>query len=219
MFLRNALRIHWRKSMLLAVLVIAGTATAALAWNTWTVIIGTSGDDTINQSGKHGNYRIWGLAGNDTLTGGKGDNLIVGDGQCPPGAATDDSYCNIQEVQGDPGDTLRGGGGNNAIFAGGGPNKIYGGRGHNYIQAGSATNLIYGGPKNDVIIASKGSSTIYPGKGHNFIDAHGPGIEKIYCSGKRDWVFADANDVVENCAHVFISQLAKDSPALVRKGT
>jgi Ca2+-binding RTX toxin-like protein len=190
----------WKKSLSLVPVLTAVSATAALAATT-TVIIGSSGNDTINESGKTGTFHIYGLVGKDTITGGQGDNLIVGDGHCPPGA-TDDQYCDIEEVSGDAGDTLRGGGGNNAIFGGGGPNVMYGGAGSNYIEAGPSTNVIYGGQAGDVINAREGSSTVYAGKGQNFIDARGAGIDHIYCSGTHDTVYADLNDVVKNCATV-----------------
>lgn len=204
MLLRKARRIRWRRrSVLGAALVLAAVASAAGAATTWTVIVGTTGNDTIDKGGVPGNYRIWGLAGKDVLTGGKGDNVLVGDGKCPAGAKTDD-YCQIQTIAGDGGDTLRGGGGNNWIYGGGGPNTLYGGQGDNYIQAGPSTNVIYGGPVGDAINATSGSSTIYPGKGTNYIDTRGPGIDHVYCSGKNDTVYADANDVIVKCAHVHI---------------
>jgi Ca2+-binding RTX toxin-like protein len=214
MFLRKARHIAWKnRSLLVAALVIAGTTTTAVAASTWTVIIGTSGNDTINKGGQPGNYRLWGLAGKDVLTGGRGNNILVGDGHCPPGAR-DDQYCDIEEVPGDGGDTLRGGGGNNTIFGGGGPNTMYGGQGYNYIESGPSTNVIYGGPLGDLINATEGSSTIYPGKGTNYVDARGPGIDHVYCTGKNDTVYADANDVVKNCAHVHIGSQASTSSSL-----
>jgi Ca2+-binding RTX toxin-like protein len=215
MFLRKARHIAWKnRSLLVAVLVIAGTTTTAVAASNWTVIIGTSGNDTINKGGQPGNYRLWGLAGKDVLTGGKGTNVLVGDGHCPPGAK-DDQYCDVEEVPGDGGDTLRGGGGNNTILGGGGPNTMYGGQGYNYIESGPSTNVVYGGPLGDAINATDGSSTIYPGKGTNYIDARGPGIDHVYCTGKNDTVYADANDVIKNCAHVYIGSHASASSSTV----
>lgn len=213
MLSRRLRRIAAMNGMAVALVAIAVTATAALAATSWIVVIGTSGNDTINEGGKAGNYRIWGLAGKDTLTGGAGGNVLVGDGSCPPGA-TDDQYCSIQTIAGDGGDTLRGGGGNNSIYGGGGPNTMYGGGGYNYIQSGPSTNVIYGGQLGDTINATKGSSTVYAGKGTNFIDAVGPGIDHIYCSGKHDVVYADANDVVKNCAKVYVGSQARTASAV-----
>jgi Ca2+-binding RTX toxin-like protein len=225
MLSRNARQIPWKRSLVVAVLLIAVSATVALADEQFTVIFGTSGNDTITRAGQAGNYRIYGFAGKDSLTGGKGDNVLVGDGHCPPGSATDDAttghasvngdndddqYCDVEEVPGDGGDTLRGGGGNNGIFGGGGPNTMYGGQGVNYIESGPSTNLIYGGPVGDVINASDGTNTIYPGKGTNFIDTVGHGIDHVYCTGKHDYVRADRNDVIKNCAHVSYPDATKD---------
>jgi Ca2+-binding RTX toxin-like protein len=218
MFLRKARRMSVKKkSLLLAMVVLAVSSTAAIA-TTWTVVIGTSGDDTINKAGQPGNYRIYGLAGKDTLTGGEGDSVLIGDGHCPPGSTTDE-YCDTGVVPGDGGDTLKGGDGNNVIIGGGGPNKMYGGGGKNYIQAGSSTNLIYGGTMGDTIYATTGSSTIYAGRGANYIDTRGPGIDKVYCIGTQDTVYADANDIVKNCAHVYINRTRgqNNGAASVRK--
>jgi Ca2+-binding RTX toxin-like protein len=216
MFSRIARRIPWKRPLFLALLLTAVSGSVALA-ATFTVIIGTSGNDTINKAGQPGNYHIYGLAGRDTLTGGLGDNLVVGDGHCPPGATTDE-YCDVAPIPGDAGDTLRGGGGNNAIYGGGGPNTIYGGRGHNYIQAGPSRNLIYGGPIGDVINATAGSSTtIFPGDGPNVIDSRGPGIETIYCSGSQDTVYADANDIVLDCANVIMVHSKRELASTLRK--
>jgi Ca2+-binding RTX toxin-like protein len=217
MFSRNARRIPWKRPLSLAVLLTAVSGSVALAAETWIFVGGTSGNDTINKAGQPGNYQIFGFAGKDTLTGGQGDNLIVGDGHCPPGTSNAD-YCDVEEIPGDGGDTLRGGTGNNAIFGGGGPNTIHGGHGHNYIEAGPSTNLVYGGPSGDAINATDGSSTIYAGGGQNFIDARGPGIDKIYCSGTQDTVYADPNDIVKDCAHVYISNNDNNAAdAAVRK--
>jgi Ca2+-binding RTX toxin-like protein len=215
MFSRLGRRRPWRRSLSLAVVLSGLFATAAVAAG-WTVVIGTSGNDTINKSGQPGSFHILGLAGKDNLTGGQGDNVLVGDGHCPPGA-TDDQYCDVEELSGDGGDTIHGGGGNNAIFGGGGPNTMYGGAGHNYIEAGPPTNLIYGGQAGDAINAREGSSTVYAGKGTNYIDARGPGVDHIYCTGKNDYVLADVTDVVKNCAHVVLSLPSHDRSMSARK--
>jgi Ca2+-binding RTX toxin-like protein len=208
MLRRKARRLPWKRTLSLTVLLTALSGAVALA-ETFIFVPGTSGNDTINKSGLAGNYEIFGFAGKDTLTGGKGDNIIVGDGHCPPGA-TSPEYCDTEEVPGDGGDTLRGGGGNNAIFGGGGANTMYGGNGINYIEAGPSTNHIYGGPVGDAINATDGTNTIYPGRGTNYIDTRGPGIDHVYCTGKHDYVYADRNDVVKACAHVFLADHSRD---------
>jgi RTX calcium-binding nonapeptide repeat (4 copies) len=231
MFSRKARHIPWKRTVLLTVLVVACSATVALAMtmssSPWTVIFGTTGNDTINQTGHAGNYRIYGFLGKDTLTGGTGDNVLVGDGHCPPGTTNEqtiktvpappndpanhsDQYCDVHWSSGDGGDTLTGGGGNNAIFGGGGPNRLTGGKGNNFIEDGPSHDTIYGGPLGDVIDAVNGPSTIYPGKGTNYIDTVGPGTSYVYCTGKNDYVSANQNDVIKNCAHVYYQSHAKN---------
>jgi Ca2+-binding RTX toxin-like protein len=208
MFLRNVRRIRWkRESSLGAVLVLAVLAAAAVAATSWTVIIGTSGNDTINEAGKSGNYRLWGLAGRDVLTGGTGNNVLVGDGSCPPGARTD-TYCQINTIPGDGGDTIRGGSGSNWIYGGGGPNTLYGGTGPNYIQAGPSTNVIHGGSGGDAINATVGTSTIYTGTGTNVVNTQNGRVDHVYCSSGKDTVYADRIDVLSHCAKVIYTRPA-----------
>jgi Ca2+-binding RTX toxin-like protein len=218
MFSRKARHIPWKKSLFAAVLLVASSATVAVAATSYTTIIGTPGPDTINKSGVVGDFAIFGLAGKDTLTGGKGDNLIVGDGHCPPGA-TDANYCDLEEIPGDTGDTLRGGNGDNAIFGGGGPNTMYGGPSNNYIESGPSTNVIYSGPLGDTINATDGSNTVFLGKGPNYVDARGPGIDRIYCTGTQDTVYVDGNDIVRNCANVVIGSREHKDLVTKRRAT
>ena len=228
MFLRKAVRMSMKKKVLfLALPVFACSSAAAVAAGGWTVVIGTSGNDTINESGNTGNYRIWGLAGHDVLTGSQGSNFIVGDGHCRENnnavtTGQDDEYCDTAEVKGDAGDELTGGGGDNVEIGGGGPNVIRGGNGHNTIFAGSATNgtsagtgnLIYGGQHGDAIDAVSGTSAIYPGAGTNYVDTQGAADHKdyVYCikGDKGTTVYAKPSDVVQNCAHVSRSNPSRD---------
>lgn len=230
MFSRKARRIPWKKSLLLTVLAFAivGSASVALAsQEAWTVIFGTAGNDTINETGQPGNFRIYGFLGKDTLTGGIGDSVLVGDGHCPPGTANQsqitvvlvlppagdpannaDQYCDEDPIAGDGGDKLKGGIGSSAIIGGGGSNRLTGGQSSNYIQDGPSTDLIYGGPSGDVINATNGPSTIYPGTGTNYIDTRGPGVSRVYCTGQNDYVYANTNDQIHACAHVYYTFLA-----------
>jgi len=219
--MRKARHIPWRKSLLLAVVVftVGGSATVALAsQEAWTVIFGTPSNDTINESAVTGNFRIYGFQGKDTLTGGKGESVLVGDGHCPAGTEKStiqvipppqgdpennaDQYCDTDAQTGDGGDTLKGGTGNSAIIGGGGPNKLTGGSGDNYIQDGPSQDTIIGGPSSDAINATNGPSTITPGKSAA-IDTVGPGLSVVNCpKGNNDFVLANKSDTIKGCAHV-----------------
>jgi Ca2+-binding RTX toxin-like protein len=216
MFSRKARRLPWRRSIALAVILTAFSGAVAVAAQTWIFVAGTSGNDTINESAKTGNYQIFGFAGKDTLTGSKGDNLIVGDGHCPPGTH-DANYCDVEEIAGDGGDTLRGGGGNNAIFGGGGPNTMYGGTSYNYIETGPAKNTVYGGPIGDAINATEGYGTINPGTGTNYIDVRSSGVYTVNCIGHNDTVYANTNSHINNCANVNYGGNNRDAAAAIRK--
>jgi hypothetical protein len=208
MFLRKGRHMAFRsKVLVIAVLALAtgGAVARASGVNVW---IGTHGDDVINKSEEPGNFHLWGLAGADVLIGGKGENLIIGDGHCPydnqvPTHGQDDSYCEISQVRDDPGDILIGGrGGANTIFGGGGPNVILAGPATHGTEPFGTGNLIYGGPIGDAIDATDGSSTVYAGRGFNVIDAVGPRIDHIICErgDEHTVVFANRSDIVENCA-------------------
>ena len=81
---------------------------------------GTHNDDILSAKEEGGTVR--GRKGNDTITGGAGD------------------------------DKLYGGRGNDTITGGAGNDKLYGGRGNDTISTGSGSNTVYAGQGKDVII-------------------------------------------------------------------
>src|ERR1700758_3062477 len=99
MLARFARHIRLTRPLALAALLLGVLAAAALAAS-WIVVIGTTGNDLINAGGRPGNSRLGGLKGKDTIPGALGDNLIVGDGSCPAGDTSDDSYCSIDTIAG-----------------------------------------------------------------------------------------------------------------------
>jgi hypothetical protein len=193
-----------RRVAILAVVGVAVAAAAAAA-ATWIDVINFSRKATIDESAASGNYRIWGLGYAKLIVGAEGNNVLVGDGHCPPGA-TDADYCTTDPIKGSGADhVIEGGGGWNEIYSGYGPHeKLYGGKGSNFIHSAPTTSTIYGGPSGDVIDADQGSTTVYPGTGSNLIDARSPGrVDYVYCTGTHDYVYAYPQDVIRHCAHVF----------------
>ena len=83
---------------------------------------GTDGDDVINCSGSDKGLHIYGLGGNDTLTGGSGDDHLIG---------------------GDGNDTLDGGPGDEGL---------HGGYGNDMLSGGAGDDLCEGGPGEDEFI-------------------------------------------------------------------
>ncbi len=268
----NLARGAWKPAVVVAVVALALSGTA-LAY-AFTVVFGTSGNDTINESGRAGNFHIYGFQGSDNLTGGNGNitivsgkpvingyDLIYGDGSCtqtPPG---NDSYCSHpapwlpqpwtdtagsnDNITGGVGpDWLIGGGGNNTItgsktydvIVGGGPSDLAGGT---TVRNPNVNNIV-GGLLGSAIIAIQPTdvSTITLKKttgmvGYdglvgvpNVVDVYVPnrsstlGPNTINCASKSnlDLVFANKNDVVNNCflvirgaAPVFPGQFATPS--------
>jgi hypothetical protein len=207
MLLRKARRRSVKqKVVVVTMLVFAVSSAVALASST-DVWIGTSGSDTINQSGNTRNVDAWGLAGSDTLTGGKGFNKIVGDGKCPYNnkkvtEGQDDSYCSLNYADHFPDvDSLTGGSGPNVIYDGG--DATYTAAGPALSGAGgtyNTGNIIYGSPSVDVINATQGSSTVYPGTGLEGIDTLGGGKDYIICQPGDGLtaILADKTDVIVN---------------------
>jgi Ca2+-binding RTX toxin-like protein len=206
----------------------AGTALAVSNNEPWYVVFGTPGNDTINESANANNYRIYGFEGKNTLTGGKGDSVVVGNGQCPKGTGDGssvqtipppagdpennaDQYCSIDWITGQPGDVLKGSDGKSApdssgvsgLVGGYGNNTITGGTsGDNAIEDGPSTDTIQGGPDNDVIDATNGPSTVTTGSGGSLVDVQGNFTSTVYCHG-NDYVYADTQDHLYNCPHVY----------------
>jgi hypothetical protein len=226
MLLRKARRLSVRKKVLAATMVVlAVSASAAYAVGT-DIWIGTSGNDTINLNSDTNNTHIWGLAGGDTLTGGKAVNKIVGDGNCGtsftvPTKVPSDSYCSLTYADKFPQTDL--------LYGGTGPNVIYDGGDITYTMAGTATsgaggtyntgNLIYGSPGVDVINATaRGTSEIYPGKGGEGIDTLNGNKDYIICSpgDGLTGILADKKDVIinpHNCGLIVTFSTRKSSRA------
>jgi hypothetical protein len=197
----------------IAAVVFAGTAAAAVAYSNTDYFYGSAGVASLNESSVAANCHIWGLSLTHNLTGCKGDNLIVADGQCPPGTTNgdNDQYCEITQDSGDQGDTLRGGGGNNVIVGGGGPNTIYGGAGSNAVDTGPSTNTYFGGNAGDAVYAGIGSGTINLGTGLNIVYASSSGVYHIICTGHNDTVFMRSQDTANDCANVHIIDGDRDA--------
>ncbi len=84
---------------------------------------GTAGDDEYEVGTNH-SYKLHGLAGNDALTGGVGDDVLDG---------------------GDGDDTLYGGAGDDHLDGGDGVDELYGGAGNDDLMGGAGADRLYGG--------------------------------------------------------------------------
>jgi len=127
-----------------------------------------------------------GLAGNDTITGGSGDDIIFGDLANLPGT-TNGGYAALQayvvanggantaegvhqyitqhasafDISGtsDGNDHLLGGDGNDILFGQGGNDILEGGNGNDILYGGAGNDTLIGGPGNDTLIGGLGADT------------------------------------------------------------
>jgi hypothetical protein len=202
---RRANRIIW---VAVALPVLAATAFAATFSGNGTVV-GTNRADTIKLGAE--NDTAYGLLGKDTIKAGNGNDMLDGDGQCPPGVnpgvypngLPSGEYCEHGPIKGDPGDTIKAGNGNDTIYGGGGPNTIKVGGGTDTVFGGPGKNKITAGDGPDTIEAGGGPDTIRVGKGAGTIFAQNAQVDHIRCAqGNHYVVYADPNDVVSHCATV-----------------
>jgi hypothetical protein len=165
MFTRLA-RLSWKPLVAIAIAITAVTG-VALAY-TYTVVLGTPGNDAINESGKAGNFHVYAFQGSDTITGGLGHvttgshgipivngfDLLYGDGKCsatPPG---NDSYCDhpLPWLAQDWTDAATA---TDTITGGVGPEWAIGGGGSNVIKGSQTYDVITGGPHKNTITGSR----------------------------------------------------------------
>ncbi|MGO9903676.1 MAG: hypothetical protein ACLP0J_29335 [Solirubrobacteraceae bacterium] len=166
------MRLARRKWKLTAALVVAFTAITgvALAY-AYTVVYGTSGNDTINDKGKAGNFHIYGFQGSDNLTAGNGNitivgskpvingyDLIYGDGLCTQELPGNDSYCEMPAPW-LPQPWTDTAGSNDNITGGAGPSILVGGGGNNTITGSKTYDVIVGGGPSGL---AGGTTTAHP---------------------------------------------------------
>ncbi len=116
-----------------------------------------------------------------TVTGGEGDNLLVG------GQGAD------QLIGGSGPNLMLGGEGDDRLTGGAGSNRMFGGSGNDVLQGGSGPNIMHGGSGANVLIAGSGSNTflIDPSGAVNTIRlsaAPVPGHNQVQFGGAYDQV-------------------------------
>ena len=175
-------------------------------------INGGDGDDYIDLSGlqmaSNCTVFIWGGAGNDTIIGADGLNIIFGD--IGTVRKDDDKY--IIEANVDPGvagnDIILGGSKKDIIFGGAGDDQIDGGAGADFIfgdggrydETGSIpqidrTDISLDGGK-DTLIGGDGDDVIYAGGGDDHVDG-GAGNDEIYGERGHDRILGGSgNDTI-----------------------
>jgi autotransporter-associated beta strand protein len=132
---------------------------------TGVTIIGTDGPDvvdaTVTVSGQPLPTafadQIFGVGGNDTLSGLEGDDSIRGAG------GSDTAY------GGDGSDTLRGGGGRDSLYGGAGDDATAGGRGKDSLYGDDGNDTLRGGKGNDWLEGGAGDDMLNGGPGRNML--------------------------------------------------
>lgn len=120
------------------------------------VVMGTAGNETL--SGGAGDDMLFGAAGNDILNGGGGDDTIFG------GAGND----TLNGGFGD--DTLLGGSGNDVVWGGLGDDTLIGESGNDTLFGGAGDDTLFGDTGNDIIHAGEGDDMLIGGLGNDYLD-------------------------------------------------
>ena len=149
------------------------------------ILAGRGGDDLL--FGDAGNDWLYGGAGNDWLIGGAGADTLLGEDGIDgvayddasaglvidlvlwnenTGIAAGDRYYGIEVILASAyGDSLRGDGNANVIFAGSGDDWIYGRGGDDFLYGDAGNDTIYGNEGNDTLNGGSGSDRFIFGVG------------------------------------------------------
>lgn len=139
---------------------LTGNGTDVVAAIEQASLTGSAGADTIDASGltvATAVVTLDGGAGNDSLRGTGGNDLIFG---------------------GDGNDTLRGGAGNDTLDGGIGNDGLSGAAGNDFLNAGDGNDTGFGGSGNDTLLGSNGDDILYGGAGVDSIRGHA-GADKL----------------------------------------
>ena len=137
-------------------------------------IVGGAGDDTIY--GEFGDDLIDGNSGSDTLFGGSGDDRLDG---------------------GKDNDTLYGGDGDDALTGGAGDDLLDAGDGDDFVSGGTGNDTLLGGAGDDGLIAGDGDNLIIGGDGHDYIEARDGSDSIVGGDGDDTIVAGNGNDMIE----------------------
>ena len=134
---------------------------------------GTDGDDTMNFDQQWQTNCLSGGPGNDTLTGGRRDDLLDGG----PGNDTLNGGDGRDRLVGGPGDdTLNGGGGDDLLTGGLGDDELNGGDGNDRLHGNDGDDRLNGGGGDDYHYGGAGTDTYIGSPGADeFDDAGGVG--------------------------------------------
>ncbi|KZY93204.1 hypothetical protein A3743_06235, partial [Oleiphilus sp. HI0072] len=148
-------------------------------------------NDTID--GGQGDDIILGEAGDDTIDGGDGDDYIEGDKSNDNGFFTAEgqylSYTNKEGVErlitaDDYVEFQEEWSGNDTLKGGAGVDTIYGNGGNDTLHGGSETDWLYGGTGSDTINGDEGSDVLYGDEGN----------DRLNGGEQHDWLYGGEGD-------------------------
>ncbi|MBD0387629.1 MAG: calcium-binding protein [Nostoc sp. C3-bin3] len=144
------------------------------------ILQGTDGNDLLNVPQGNANtnsYTIFGLGGNDTLTGGGGNDKIYagisGNSLLNGGDGNDRLFGNLGD------DTLNGGSGNDLLSGSLGDDLLNGDSGNDTLLGSLGNDTLNGGSGNDQLSGSAGDDLLFGGTGDDTLDG-GQGSDVIF---------------------------------------
>lgn len=153
------------------------------------------------------NMDVYGGAGNDSITTGRGIDRIdggAGDDMIRSGAGRDDVFGNAGNDiidAGDGHDVVYGGDGDDIVRGGAGRDYIEGGAGNDTLTGGTGDDVLSGGRGDDSILGEQGNDRVYTGAGRDTVN-NGAGNDVVYGQTTDDTITAaqGANNAVTNVA-------------------
>lgn len=152
-------------------------------------VYGNAGNDTITVTSLLGGHSLYGGSGNDTISGGGGDDTIYGDKVKSNDVATgnDILYGN------DGNDTIYGHDGTDTLYGGNDNDRLYGGNDADTLHGGAGLDLLYGDAGNDTLNGDAGDDILYGGDGDDVLNG-GDGVDMLYGDAGDDTLHGNAEN-------------------------
>lgn len=170
------------------------------------VQIGGNGDDLLAAIGQP--TTLFGLSGNDSLSGDTGDDVLDGG----DGNDTLRSAAGADRLLGGNGsdlldgaagnDSMDGGAGNDYAYGGAGNDTLMGGDGLDWLTGDADQDVVFGGAGNDTCLGADGDDAVMAGAGDDIVGG-GPGRDTVDGEADNDWLWgADGDDQVAGGAGI-----------------